>query len=169
MWQQITHTNIDLNIETVVAKYNWTRDILLESISFSHLQLLSLNGWKILLVRKDIHVYLCYSCETVCLETFMSLLKQIQIMQLFCCFFSSMLSSYFGLPFLCIHSRVCLSRKNCNLFSFWIFTATWGSFVHSNRKQKNQILHHPKDIYVSDLVCSLKQQRKKFSPILFVL
>ena len=44
VWQQITHTNIDLNIETVVAKCNWTRDILLESISFSHLQLLSLNG-----------------------------------------------------------------------------------------------------------------------------
>ena len=133
MWQQITHTNIDSNIETVVAKIDWTRVILLEGFSFSHLQLLFLNGWKILLVRKDIHVYLCYSCETVCLETFMSLLKQIQIMQLFCCFFSSMLSSYFGLPFLCIHSRVCLSRKNCNLFSFWIFTATWGSFVHSNR------------------------------------
>ena len=120
----------------MVAKCKWARVILFESISFSHLQLLSLNGWKILLVRKDIYVYLCYSCETVCLETFMSLLKQIQIMQLFCCFFSSMLSSYFGLPFLCIHSRVCLSRKNCNLFSFWIFTATWGPFVHGNRKQK---------------------------------
>ena len=153
----------------MVAKCKWTRDTLLESISFSHLQLLSLNGWKIFLVRKDIHVYLCYSSETVCLETFMSLLKQIQIMQLFCCFFSSMLSSYFGLPFLCIHSRVCLSRKNCNLFSFGFLPLLEVLLYIAIVSKKNQILHHPQDLYVSDLVCSLKQQRKKFSPILFVL